>query len=229
MISLTIRELREKNKLTQVAFAKSLGVSSNAISAIESGRLKLSEKMASKVKEIYGEAVEQPAGAELEKAIKKTAAKVEKKARAAGKRVKAAEKKVEAAVAAEAEKLAEDTAQAVLNTEKKAEKKKRAARSRAKADKPAVEAVAEAVAAPVEAAAAAVEKKARKARKTAEKKAAAAVKKSPSVVIQSPYGGEITDAEILARIGDVDAVYVRVDQNKAYWVKGEESGSIDLW
>lgn len=228
MISLTIRELREKNKLTQVAFAKSLGVSSNAISAIESGRLKLSEKMASKVKEIYGEAVEQPAGAELKKAIKKTAAKVEKKARAAGKRVKAAEKKVEAAVAAEAEKLAEDTAQAVLNTEKKAEKKKRAARSRAKADKPAVEAVAEAVAAPVEAAAAAVEKKARKARKTAEKKAAA-VKKSPSVVIQSPYGGEITDAEILARIGDVDAVYVRVDQNKAYWVKGEESGSIDLW
>ena len=229
MISLTIRELREKNKLTQVAFAKSLGVSSNAISAIESGRLKLSEKMASKVKEIYGEAVEQPAGAELKKAIKKTAARVEKKARTAGKRVKAAEKKVEAAVAAEAEKLAEDTAQAVLNTEKKAEKKKRAARSRAKADKPAVEAVAEAVAAPVEAAAAAVEKKARKARRTAEKKAAAAVKKSPSVVIQSPYGGEITDAEILARIGDVDAVYVRVDQNKAYWVKGEESGSIDLW
>ena len=53
--------------------------------------------------------------------------------------------------------------------------------------------------------------------------------KAAEVIIQSPMGGEITGDEILARIGDVDKVYVRVDENKAYWVKGEETGDIDLW
>jgi hypothetical protein len=42
-------------------------------------------------------------------------------------------------------------------------------------------------------------------------------------------GGVITPEEILKRVGKVDKVYVRVDQNKAHWVKGEEVGSIDLW
>ena len=66
----------------------------------------------------------------------------------------------------------------------------------------------------------------------AEKKSAArktATKKTAEVVIQSPLGGEITSAEILARVGNVDKVYVRVDENKAFWVRGEESGSVDLW
>lgn len=53
--------------------------------------------------------------------------------------------------------------------------------------------------------------------------------KKPSVVIQSPMGGSITPEEIIAKVGMVDAVYVRVDENKAYWVKGEEVGSVDLW
>ena len=58
------------------------------------------------------------------------------------------------------------------------------------------------------------------------------------VVIQSPMGGEITPDEILAkvanatkgsRVGNVDTIYVRVDENKAYWVKGKKSGSVNLW
>jgi len=64
-------------------------------------------------------------------------------------------------------------------------------------------------------------------KKPAAKKPAA--KKVAEVIIQSPLGGEITSAEILDRVGKVDKVYVRVDQNKAYWVNGEETGSIDLW
>ena len=49
-------------------------------------------------------------------------------------------------------------------------------------------------------------------------------------MIQSPLVGEITPAEILAKLpANVDKVYVRVDQNKAYRVKSEESGSVDLW
>ena len=101
--------------------------------------------------------------------------------------------------------------------EEKAVEKKTSAKKPAaeKAVKPAAEKAAAAV---VEAAA---EKKPA-ARKTATKKTA-------EVVIQSPLGGEITSAEILARVGNVDKVYVRVDENKAYWVRDEESGSVDLW
>ncbi len=65
----------------------------------------------------------------------------------------------------------------------------------------------------------------------AEKKPAVrkTAKKAAEVIIQSPLGGEITEAEILARVGNVDKVYVRVDENKAYWVRGDETGSVDLW
>ena len=71
-----------------------------------------------------------------------------------------------------------------------------------------------------------------KAEKAPAKKAPAkkpVAKKVAEVIIQSPLGGEITGAEILARVGDVDKVYVRVDENKAYWVRGEETGDVDLW
>ena len=63
------------------------------------------------------------------------------------------------------------------------------------------------------------------------KKAAPAKKaaKQPEVIIQSPMGGIITPEEILNRVGPVDKVYIRVDQNKAHWVRGDEIGSIDLW
>ena len=65
-----------------------------------------------------------------------------------------------------------------------------------------------------------------------EKKVAAAKKpaaKKTEVIIQSPMGGNITPEEILSRIGKADKVYVRVDENKAYWVSGNETGSVDLW
>ena len=42
-------------------------------------------------------------------------------------------------------------------------------------------------------------------------------------------GGEITVSEILDKTGDVEKVYIRVDENKAYWVKGKETGSVNLW
>ena len=74
-------------------------------------------------------------------------------------------------------------------------------------------------------------------KKTAEKKPVAkkpaakkpAAKKAVEVIIQSELGGEITADAILAKVGEVEKIYVRVDQNKAYWVRGEETGSVDLW
>ncbi len=65
------------------------------------------------------------------------------------------------------------------------------------------------------------------AKKSTSKKPAA--KKTPEIIIQSALGGEITSAEIIDRIGKAEKIYVRVDENKAYWVNGEETGSIELW
>ena len=48
------------------------------------------------------------------------------------------------------------------------------------------------------------------------------------IIIQPSLGAEISAAEIVAKIGDADKIYVRVDENKAYWVKGKQNGSIDL-
>jgi len=82
-----------------------------------------------------------------------------------------------------------------------------------------------------------VEKKARKPRAKkeavapapAEAKVEKKAKKTASIIIQSAMGGEITPEEILSRVGDVDKVYVRPDQNAIYWVKGEETGAINIW
>ena len=236
---MNLKELRAKHSLTQSALAKSVGVTSNAISAIEGGRLKLSDKLAAKIKEVYGE--EATVLTEAEKAVEEVTASVEKKA---VRKASTTKKKVEE----KAEKVADAAAEAVLETEKKVEKKARKVKAKAQADKPAAAVVAEAVIAPVEAAveavaapaeAAVVEKKGRKKAPvkktaTAEKKAPVAKKtpaapKAPVVILQSPFGGEITAEEILSKVGSVDTVYVRIDQNKAYWVKGEENGDVDLW
>ena len=40
----------------------------------------------------------------------------------------------------------------------------------------------------------------------------------PQIIIQSS-----------AKIGQVDKIYVRTDENKAYWVREQETGAIDLW
>ena len=50
-----------------------------------------------------------------------------------------------------------------------------------------------------------------------------------AVVIQSPEGAEITPEEIISRVGEADAIYIRVDHNAAYWVRGKETGKIALW
>ena len=54
--------------------------------------------------------------------------------------------------------------------------------------------------------------------------------KKTAIIIQSPMGGSITPEQILKKIpAGSDSVYVRVDENKLYWVKGSESGAVDIW
>ena len=143
--NMDIKELRKSKKLTQAAFAEAIGVKAPTVTAIETGRRRMTEEVAAKINGVFGVDVEREI-----KAVKRKA-------------------------------------------------------------------------------------------KTTAKKAASEPKEAPEkrgIVIQSPMGGEITPDEILAkiaketkgsRIGNVDTVYVRVDENKAFWVKGKKRGAIDLW
>ena len=201
---MTIKELRTEKKLSQAAFAKTLAVSTSAISAIEAGRMNVSEKIAEKVKEVYGVIL------------------------SAEEKVEAAAVKAEAAVVAAVEAEKKTVAKKAAAKKPVAEKKSAAEKKLAVEKKPATK--------KAKAAAVKAEKKVEEkviamketVKETVKKPRA---KKAPvaEVIIQSPMGGEITPAAILAKIGAADKVYIRVDENKAYWVKGEETGSVDLW
>ena len=55
-------------------------------------------------------------------------------------------------------------------------------------------------------------------------------KASLDVIIESPLGGAISTDEIAMKIPKgCSAVYVRVDENKLYWVKGDNTGSVEIW
>ena len=87
---MTIKELREKNKLSQAKLAKVLGVSGATIASIEAGQRKVSAKISKTVKEVYGEVIE--VGTKVEE-------KVEKKAKETKARVKASKKKTQTGAA----------------------------------------------------------------------------------------------------------------------------------
>ena len=106
---MTLKELREKNSLSQAALAKSIGVSNSTVASVEAGRMKVSQKISDKVKEVYGEIIEQPAvkkvqeaGKKAEAAVNKTVEsvrKVEEKAKTTRAKAKAAQEKAKATVA----------------------------------------------------------------------------------------------------------------------------------
>ena len=60
----------------------------------------------------------------------------------------------------------------------------------------------------------------------AEKKPA----KKLNIYIQSPLGGNITPEQVAAKVpADAEAVYVRMDQNTIWWVRGNEDGAVEIW
>ncbi len=127
-------------------------------------------------------------------------------------------KNVKAKVAEVKEKDALDLAVDTMELEKKVEKKAKAVKAKVAEvkDKDALDLTVDAVE---------LEKKVEKKAKAVKVK----IEKKAEVFIQSPMGGEITPEEILAKAGNVDKVYVRLDQNKLHWVKGDETGSVDIW
>ena len=51
---MTLRELRTSKKLTQAQFAKLIGVNPSCIGHLETGRMKISDKIADKIWEVFG-------------------------------------------------------------------------------------------------------------------------------------------------------------------------------
>ena len=50
------------------------------------------------------------------------------------------------------------------------------------------------------------------------------------IYIQSPLGGNITPEEVAAKMPEgTEACFVRVDQNKLWWIRDEETGNVDIW
>jgi transcriptional regulator with XRE-family HTH domain len=197
---MTIKELRTKEGLSQSALAKKLGIATSAIGHMENGRMKVSAKIAEKAKEVYGVVIDTEA--KVEKAAKATAKKTKTAAQKAEKAVKKAPAKVKAA-----EKKVEDKVVA-----DKIEAKKAVAKTTRKTKT-------------------AVKKAATKVEKAVEKPAAKARAAKLTIEIQSPLGGSITPEEIAAKLPkDTTNVYVRIDENKLYWVKKNgETGSVDIW
>ena len=61
-------------------------------------------------------------------------------------------------------------------------------------------------------------------------KAKKADKRTTRLFIQSMMGGSITPEDVMKKVPEgVDEVYVKPEENKAYWVKGNENGSVELW
>jgi len=101
-----LKEVRAESKLSQVNFAKTIGVSPSAVAKIEAGGMKASPKIIEAVKNVYGVDIEPEvkAAKSAEKKAAKPAAKkaepveiktepAEKKAKPAAKKEKTSEKK----------------------------------------------------------------------------------------------------------------------------------------
>ena len=58
-----------------------------------------------------------------------------------------------------------------------------------------------------------------------------AEKADVQIIIQSRMGGEISIDEILTRLpsAGVEKVYIKPEENRAYWVSEDSAGSVELW
>ncbi len=221
-IIMTIKELCVKITLSREKLAEAAGVSASAIAAVKTSCINLGKKISGAVKEVRHDAAAVEARAEGRIQDTKAAAEEAKE--------KAAKVKAENTVSEAAEK-AEEIKGAAEETKAKLEAVAAAAEKTAKTRKKSQKAPEKAKAVKKEAETAAAEET-KKAEKEAPVRETAARKPADEpiqVIIQSPIGGEITPEAILAKVGEADTIYVRVDENKAYWVKGEEHGSVDLW
>ena len=252
-----LKKIREDKGLKKGEFAKLLGVTPMIYGRYESGTLAIPDKVESAVGELNAKesdiAVEKADAAvvteiEGEKTIRKAGRKTKEKVTEAvdtvadaavtvSDKVAATEievKKKTRAAGRKAKEKVKDTVDAVSAIDKVAAAEIEAKKTVRKAGRKVKEKV-HAVSASDKVVATEIETK-KTVRKAARKTKAAvediaqAVKKNTAIMIQSQLGGMITPEEVLQRIPEnCDAVYIKPEENKAYWVKGLESGCVNLW
>ena len=239
MLKDRIKELRKRNDLSMKSFAESVGISGTSASLYESGKQNPGKKTLDKICEVYGVTKEWLTEDEL----KKTAAPALEKAEKAVAPVLEEAKKTIAPALEEAKKTAAPVLEKAEKTAAPALEKaeKTAAPVLEKAEKtaaPVLEKAGKTVAAgtkkaekAVEAAAAETGNETQKA--SGSKKSKKAVE--PVVMIESAMGGQISMDEILKRVNEAVkakerlAIYVKPEDNKAYYSSEAGDGSIDLW
>ena len=225
MIKDRIKELREKNGLTISAFAKSLGISPTSASLYERGKQNPGKKTIAKICEVYG--VEEgyllsapigTAAKEDDGAVEDTLADKDVEEKKRGRRPKkmdAVKEEKEPDITAILARVAEvgvrkAAAEVGVAWQTVNKWKKDAATTQT----PPISSIQE-------------EKEGKKEEKKEEKNEQ---EKKAAIIIQSPMGGNITPEQILSKIpAGSDSVYVRVDENKLYWVKGDENGAVEIW
>jgi len=240
----TVRVIRQRNNMTQKEFADAAGLSTVSISGFESGRLQIGKKAADKIYEAFGvHPVAQPEAKDLPEIPESDEEPGMKESFPAGTAIRDLRERVGLSQVAFGEtigirgvtvssletgrlgvsKKIADEIQRVYGVKvtlppKKREAKKSQKQSRKEnTDRQKRKAAGNADTASAQNAPAGV---------PAERIKAAGM---PNVHIQSMMGGEITVEQILARVGEADDVYIRVEENRAYWVRGEDSGWIELW
>ena len=219
MTNTELTKIREDRQLSKSDFAKELGITPMLLGKYEKGSAKIPDEIAEKVRKeavsgVRASVEDQAVAAQIE--VKKNTRKAARKAKEA---IEGAASAVKKAVTDQA---AATGIEVKKNTRKTVQKLKKVAEKAASTVRDAVDD--KAAATEIE-----VKKKARKAGRKA-KEASDAVK-FVNIVIQSPMGGTITPAEILKKVPkDTKDVYVRVDDNKLYYVlKNGEIGSVDIW
>ena len=219
---MTIKEFRLSQGLSQPKLAKAIGVGVSTIGGYETGRINPSDKVVAKIKEVFGvnladPAPTAPAPADPAPAPAPAAPFVEEKGEAPAAKPKRGRKKKEADVDAMSAPapVAEEK---VEKAEEPPVKPKRGRRKAAPAEPAPLETVpAETIPepAPVETVPVVEEK--------------VEETPAPTVIIQSNMGGEINVVDIIAKVGNVDTIYVKPEDNRAYWVKGDQNGAVELW
>ena len=212
IISQQIKELRESQALTKTAFAEALGVTVSTVMNYESGKTKPTKKIMEKIKEAYGVSLGEAAAAEPAPAPAAPEPKMKPG------RKKAEEKKPEPKKEA-----------------KTAAPKKGGAKKKAKDIAAEVKAAEEPVVTEAAPAGPDVKEKKQKKTKPAVPKKAAPKKgkAAPSISIESLLGGKITIEEITAKVleaaPDAKEVFVKAEENRAYYTAGSGDGFVVLW
>ena len=239
--TMTIKELRAQRNLKQADFAKSIGLSTVTVSAYETGRQKISAASAEKIRQIYHVQVVDTPPAPAEElpdkpVVKAPGAGRKKKKFTSVKELRSAFRLsqdgfgsivgISGTAVGHYETGRSNPSRKILDRIQAAfgvelilpEKEGKAGKRAAKAGDTA------------EAAETVAEEKPRRGRKASGAAKPRKPKKVylPAVELLSGDGSAYSLADILARAGEAETISIRLDEKKAVWTRGDESGEFDL-